>query len=159
MATFSGGILPRQEQLKRPTDQQIIRERRDFVKDPQSWMDTAGVWNFGGAFTNMLPVTLIKKSYQGGLMRSFFDDYYNRLYFLPSSINLGAISTTVTKEFRVWIDSQTREEIRNGIKNAHELAYYDKLSDSAYARAIEDYLGKHEGAMSERLALIQGADY
>ena len=44
------------------------------------------------------------------------------------------------KEFRVWIDSQTREEIRNGIKNAHELAYYDKLSDSAYARAIEDYL-------------------
>ncbi|PZQ95190.1 MAG: hypothetical protein DI533_20275 [Cereibacter sphaeroides] len=102
MATFSGGILPRQEQLKRPTDQQIIRERRDFVKDPQSWMDTAGVWNFGGPFTNMLPVTLIKKSYQGGVLRSFFDDYYNRLYFLPSSINLGAISTTVTKDFRVW---------------------------------------------------------
>ena len=44
------------------------------------------------------------------------------------------------KRRRVWIDSQTREEIRNGIKNAHELAYYDKLSDSAYARAIEDYL-------------------
>lgn len=47
---------------------------------------------------------------------------------------------SAAKEFRVWIDSQTREEILNGIKNAHELAYYDKLSDSAYARAIEDYL-------------------
>lgn len=47
---------------------------------------------------------------------------------------------TAAKEFRVWIDSQTREEILNGIKNAHELSYYDKLSDSAYARAIEDYL-------------------
>ena len=44
------------------------------------------------------------------------------------------------KEYRVWIDSQTEEEIKNGIKNAHELAYYDSLSDSAYARAIEDYL-------------------
>ena len=43
-------------------------------------------------------------------------------------------------EYRVWIDSQTREEILNGIQNAHELSYYDSLNDSAYARAIEDYL-------------------
>lgn len=44
------------------------------------------------------------------------------------------------KEYRVWIDSQTKEEILNGIRNAHELSYYDSLSDSAYARAKEDYL-------------------
>ncbi len=43
-------------------------------------------------------------------------------------------------EYRVWIDSQTREEILNGIKNAKPLSYYDNLADSAYARAIEDYL-------------------
>ena len=44
------------------------------------------------------------------------------------------------EEYRVWIDSQTKEEILNGIKNAHTLDYYDSLSDSAYARAIEDWL-------------------
>ncbi|QXM06428.1 DNA topoisomerase [Crassaminicella indica] len=41
---------------------------------------------------------------------------------------------------RVWIDSQTEEEIRKGIKNAKSLSEYDKLSDAAYLRAKEDYL-------------------
>lgn len=44
------------------------------------------------------------------------------------------------QEYRVWIDSQTRDEILKGIKNAKPLSEYDLLSDSAYARAIEDYL-------------------
>lgn len=44
------------------------------------------------------------------------------------------------KEYRVWIDSQTRDEILKGINTAHELSYYNTLSDSAYARAIEDFL-------------------
>ena len=44
------------------------------------------------------------------------------------------------KEYRVWIDSQTKEEILRGIKEAKPLEYYNTLSDSAYARAIEDYL-------------------
>ncbi len=44
------------------------------------------------------------------------------------------------EEYRVWIDSQTKEEILKGIRTAHELSYYDSLSDSAYARAIEDWL-------------------
>lgn len=43
-------------------------------------------------------------------------------------------------EFRVWIDSQTKEEILRGIKEAKPLSEYDQLSDSAYARAIEVYL-------------------
>lgn len=43
------------------------------------------------------------------------------------------------EEYRVWIDSQTKEEILNGIRNAKPLSHYDSLSDSAYARAIEDY--------------------
>jgi len=41
---------------------------------------------------------------------------------------------------RVWIDSQTDEEIIKGIKNAKDLSAYDSLSDAAYLRAIEDYL-------------------
>ena len=41
---------------------------------------------------------------------------------------------------RVWIDSQTEEEILRGIKEAKDLAEYDSLSNSAYLRAKEDYL-------------------
>lgn len=41
---------------------------------------------------------------------------------------------------RVWIDSQTEEEIKRGIKEAKALSEYDSLADSAYLRAKEDYL-------------------
>lgn len=41
---------------------------------------------------------------------------------------------------RVWIDSQTEEEIMRGIREAKELSAYDNLSDAAYLRAQEDYL-------------------
>ncbi len=41
---------------------------------------------------------------------------------------------------RVWIDSQTEEEILRGIREAKDLSEYDALADSAYLRAKEDYL-------------------
>ena len=41
---------------------------------------------------------------------------------------------------RVWIDSQTEEEIKRGIKEAKDLDEYNSLADSAYLRAKEDYL-------------------
>ena len=41
---------------------------------------------------------------------------------------------------RVWIDSQTEEEILRGIRNAKDLKEYDNLSSAAYLRAKEDYL-------------------
>jgi DNA topoisomerase-3 len=41
---------------------------------------------------------------------------------------------------RVWIDSQTEEEILRGIREAKDLSEYDALSDAAYLRAKEDYL-------------------
>ncbi len=41
---------------------------------------------------------------------------------------------------RVWIDSQTEEEIKRGIEQAKDLAEYDSLCNSAYLRAKEDYL-------------------
>lgn len=43
-------------------------------------------------------------------------------------------------ERRVWIDSQTEEEILKGIKNAKDISEYDNLSSAAYLRAKEDYL-------------------
>ena len=41
---------------------------------------------------------------------------------------------------RVWIDSQTEEEINRGIREAKDLSEYDNLSAAAYLRAKEDYL-------------------
>lgn len=44
------------------------------------------------------------------------------------------------KKLRVWIDSQTEEEILRGVREAKPIAEYDNLSHSAYLRAKEDYL-------------------
>ena len=43
-------------------------------------------------------------------------------------------------KYRVWIDSQTEEEINRGIREARPLSDYDNLSASAFLRAKEDYL-------------------
>ena len=61
-------------------------------------------------------------------------EYIQRLVFMMAKPNPKA------KMKRVWIDSQTEEEILRGIKDAKDLSYYDSLSDSAYLRAKEDYL-------------------
>ncbi|MBE5941847.1 MAG: type IA DNA topoisomerase [Lachnospiraceae bacterium] len=52
---------------------------------------------------------------------------------------LAQVPETKEKK-RVWIDSQTEEEILRGIKEAKDLHAYDNLSASAYLRAKEDYL-------------------
>ncbi len=44
------------------------------------------------------------------------------------------------EELRVWIDSQTEEEMKRGIREAKPLSEYDHLSDAAYLRAKMDYL-------------------
>ena len=61
-------------------------------------------------------------------------EYIQRLVFMMAKPNPNA------KMKRVWIDSQTEEEILRGIKEAKELDEYDSLSESAYLRAKEDYL-------------------
>ncbi|MCR5586743.1 MAG: type IA DNA topoisomerase [Lachnospiraceae bacterium] len=52
---------------------------------------------------------------------------------------LAEVPDTIDKR-RVWIDSQTEEEIIRGIKEAKKLSEYDNLSAAAYLRAKEDYL-------------------
>ena len=83
---------------------------------------------------------------QGLLQREDIDEIYNagdsgregeyiqRLVFMMAKPNPKA------KIKRVWIDSQTEEEIKRGINEAKDESEYDCLSDSAYLRAKEDYL-------------------
>ena len=61
-------------------------------------------------------------------------EYIQRLVFMMAKHNPKATMK------RVWIDSQTEEEILRGIREAKDLSEYNSLSDSAYLRAKEDYL-------------------
>ena len=61
-------------------------------------------------------------------------EYIQRLVFMMAKPNPKA------EIKRVWIDSQTEEEIKRGIEEAKSESEYDSLSDSAYLRAKEDYL-------------------
>lgn len=77
-------------------------------------------------------------------------EYIQRLVFMMANPNPNA------EIKRVWIDSQTTEEIERGIKEAKDLSQYDSLSDSAYLRAKEDYLIGIN--FSRLLSLIYGRD-
>ncbi len=59
------------------------------------------------------------------------------------------------KRRRVWIDSQTEDEIRKGIREAKDWSEYDNLSASAYLRAKEDYL---MGINFSRILTLKYAD-
>ncbi len=61
-------------------------------------------------------------------------EYIQRLVFMMAKPNPKA------ELKRVWIDSQTEEEILRGIKEAKDICEYDSLADAAYLRAKEDYL-------------------
>ena len=61
-------------------------------------------------------------------------EYIQRLVFMMAKPNPSV------KVKRVWIDSQTEEEILRGVREAKDSSEYDSLSDSAYLRAKEDYL-------------------
>lgn len=61
-------------------------------------------------------------------------EYIQRLVLMMAKPNPNA------KIKRVWIDSQTEDEILRGIREAKDLSEYDNLSASAYLRAKEDYL-------------------
>ncbi len=61
-------------------------------------------------------------------------EYIQRLVLMMANPNPKAVLK------RVWIDSQTEEEILRGIKEAKPASEYDSLSNSAYLRAKEDYL-------------------
>lgn len=61
-------------------------------------------------------------------------EYIQRLVLQEAGYNKNAVLK------RIWIDSQTEEEILRGIREAKDASEYDHLSDAAYLRAKEDYL-------------------
>jgi len=61
-------------------------------------------------------------------------EYIQRLVMQEAGYNPNALLK------RVWIDSQTEDEILRGIKEAKDMSAYDNLSNAAYLRAKEDYL-------------------
>lgn len=61
-------------------------------------------------------------------------EYIQRLVMQEAGYNKKA------KLKRVWIDSQTEDEILRGIREAKDMSEYDNLSEAAYLRAKEDYL-------------------
>lgn len=61
-------------------------------------------------------------------------EYIQRLVMQEAGYNPNAALK------RVWIDSQTEDEILRGIREAKDMSFYDNLSNAAYLRAKEDYL-------------------
>lgn len=83
---------------------------------------------------------------KGLLQREDIDEIYNagdsgrEGEYIQRLVLMMAKPNPKAKLKRVWIDSQTEEEIKRGIKEAKDASDYDSLSDSAYLRAKEDYL-------------------
>lgn len=92
-------------------------------KDKKELSTLSGEKNF------LVPKTVIYNAGDSGRE----GEYIQRLVYNMAGYNKNA------KMKRVWIDSQTDEAIREGIRNAKDASEYDSLSDSAYMRAIEDY--------------------
>ena len=69
----------------------------------------------------------------GGIAHLGMGEYIYRLVD-----QMGGVKGKIRK--RVWMDSQTEEEILRGIREAKDLSAYDNLGNAAYLRAKEDYL-------------------
>lgn len=84
----------------RPTENPDVRERAHVVV-PREGLES--VTADGGGFTDTLPVAVVSdRDRSGSKMRSFFETFYNRVYFLPSEVAFGAISGSVSREVSVW---------------------------------------------------------
>lgn len=83
---------------------------------------------------------------QGLLQREDISEIYNagdsgrEGEYIQRLVLMMAKPNPKIKIKRVWIDSQTEEEILRGIREAKDASEYDSLADSAYLRAKEDYL-------------------
>lgn len=97
----NGGFFGSSQQALRAFEQNAIREREGHVEEYLDGELTSR-WP-AGAFTDNLPVELISdRDRNGKKYRSFFEDYYSRVYFLPPNVQFGPISTTAEREVVVW---------------------------------------------------------
>lgn len=119
-----GVKLPVPEQIGRPLDQLYGLERFD-VRTDRVGLD--GEFVTVGSFTDTQPLELVLNPARSGVrLPTFFDDYYNRVYFLPPQLNFGAVSSTVERDVVVW-NANLAEVILTGVTmtNAEGIAISD----------------------------------
>lgn len=96
-----GVKLPIPELFDRPFDQLAGLERYD-AQTARVGFEVLSFMRVGVS-TDTQPLELVLNPPRGGVrLPTFFDDYYNRVYFLPPNINFGAISANVEREVVVW---------------------------------------------------------
>lgn len=99
---MAGVKLPLSDVFKRPLDQFAERSFHD-VQSPRVLWEGAGKTVRPGEANDTQPLELVLNPPHGGVrLPTFFDDYYNRVYFIPANINFGAISANVEREVVVW---------------------------------------------------------
>ena len=108
-------------------------ETLPFIPEEWKYEIIPGVQNQFNVIQKLLQREDISEIYNAG-DSGREGEYIQRLVLMMAKPNPNA------KIKRVWIDSQTEEEILRGIKEAKEASEYDSLSDSAYLRANEYYL-------------------
>ncbi len=106
MTDFGGYHPPIGEpaQIPYPDNWDDLTERFDFVDYWQGFFVEESFWIPLGTFANNLPVNLLPKENRAGDIEqyTFFDDYYNRIYFLPSRLDFGAITQPTPLTLIVW---------------------------------------------------------
>lgn len=74
----------------------------DFPTGPRALVD-GELPPESGVFDAELPLSLLPYStVAGGMVTSYFDDYYNRIFIEPASVDFGAITDDVTQTINVW---------------------------------------------------------
>jgi hypothetical protein len=99
MSTFSGAVQTDGALSVREYEQESVRshayarERRDLLDGSKLTV---------GAPTELRPVDMLTRDLFGATYTSFFEDFYNQIYFIPNAVDLGSISGTVSAIFQVW---------------------------------------------------------
>lgn len=98
---MAGVIAPVSNQLLRPHEIGRVRERSSVVGDSRIGHESTA--RPLGEFTDNLPTDLVADTPRPGARgRSYFDDFYNRVYFIPATVDFGAISTNVERAVILW---------------------------------------------------------
>ncbi len=100
MATYSGSLLKGFDTSFLDDYNPVIREDRTSpVVDPSG---LAPAETESAPKTNGQPIDIRNVPHSAVRLRSFFEDYYNRIYFLPALVDFGPVSGDISRDVRVW---------------------------------------------------------
>ena len=98
MTDFTGGVFS--------IDPFLARSSPPHANDPGAWDGSKRFEDFGAqtghAKSENRPVPVLTRALGGNTVSSYFNDYYNRVWTIPTSISLGAVTTDTHAPFRVW---------------------------------------------------------